>query len=149
MPSDFTYRRLFGSYRAAVIEAGFIPKKTGGFSPQARIASAEAHRGKRSFRWKGGRIKDKWGYVQIWMPEHPNAKGGGYVHEHRLVMSNHIGRPLLRTENVHHKNGERDDNRLVNLELWDTTQPSGQRVEDKIKWAIEFLKKHNYETNKI
>ena len=32
---------------------------------------------------------------------------------------------------------------IDNLELWDTTQPSGQRVQDKIEWAIEFLKRNN------
>ncbi|WP_052136115.1 HNH endonuclease [Arthrobacter sp. PAMC 25486] len=59
--------------------------------------------------------------------------------EHRLVMSGHIGRPLLDHENVHHVNGDRLDNQIGNLELWSKSQPAGQRVEDKVKWALEIL----------
>ena len=66
--------------------------------------------------WKGGRIRDWRGYIKIYTPDHPNAKGG-YMSESRLIIENILGRYLLSTEIVHHKNGIKDDNRIENLEL--------------------------------
>ncbi len=81
-----------------------------------------------------GQFTNGHGYVQLVFPDRSKCL------EHRHVMALHIGRALLAHENVHHKNGNRSDNRLSNLELWSSHQPNGQRVADKVAWARELLR---------
>jgi len=62
--------------------------------------------------------------------------------EHRLVMAQVLGRPLTDDESVHHKDGNRLNNDAANLELWSRWQPSGQRVSDKVAYAIDLLERY-------
>ena len=108
------------------------------------------------------KMKNRRGTTQAWKPSlgmskhlegYRRTNHGGYIRlckyledgsvdrvfEHRVVMEAKIGRSLLPEENVHHINGVRNDNRPENLEIWNTSQPSGQRVEDKVAWARHIL----------
>lgn len=77
--------------------------------------------GPQHYRWKG-RIARPGGYISLKQKTHPNAHCDGYVSEHRAVMAQVLGRPLLPTEHVHHKNHDKTDNRPVNLEILTNTE---------------------------
>jgi len=70
--------------------------------------------------WKGGRRENN-GYFILYIPDDHKyvsmRNSTKYVLEHRIVMANHLGRPLLTNELVHHKDGNRGNNNIKNLEL--------------------------------
>jgi len=99
--------------------------------------------GSNNHRWSGGRVVDGKGYIKVLVcPGHTGTRGK-YEREHRAVMARHIGRPLLSTEEVHHKNGIRDDNRIENLELKASPHGAKISVDDAIAWAKDILVRYD------
>jgi hypothetical protein len=88
------------------------------------------------------------GYVWVAVPpgqRHLVPDGRRAEFEHRLVMAQVLGRPLRGDEVVHHRDGDRLNNDPSNLELWSTAQPKGQRVDDKLEFAYELLRRYDKE----
>ena len=67
--------------------------------------------------WEIKKSIKKGDYMYALVPEHPLATKNGYVLYHRVVMENHLGRLLNSHEVVHHKNHNKFDNRIENLEV--------------------------------
>jgi hypothetical protein len=77
---------------------------------------------------------------KIWLDKHgyPQATiNGRSMAMHRHVMEKMLGRKLLPTETVHHKDGDRKNYSESNLELWASRHGRGQRVSDLIPaWKL-------------
>jgi len=89
--------------------------------------------GKDNPNWKGGKMIDKDGYVLLRLPDHPLADSHGYVREHRLVMSQKIGRLVEPDEVVHHIDNDHQNNDPGNLKLYHT---NGDHLAETLKGQI-------------
>ena len=82
----------------------------------------EMRRGQNAHQWNGG-YRTQEGYIFLRLEPndffYPMAIKKGYIREHRLVMAKHLGRILHKWEIVHHKNRNKLDNKIGNLELVD------------------------------
>jgi HNH endonuclease/Helix-turn-helix domain of resolvase len=103
---------------------GITIRKRGRQSDRARAK----YSGEKHPLWKGGRMFHRGGgYWLVRCPNHPHQRDG-YIYEHRFVMENHLrvvdpnnpaldGGYLKPDYVVHHKNGNKTDNRIENLEV--------------------------------
>lgn len=87
-----------------------------GKSKRCQICNNHYTRGENHAAWKGGRLKGP--YIHVMAKTHPHRNRNGYILEHRLMMEKLIGRHLNPTENVHHINEIKTDNRIENLMLF-------------------------------
>lgn len=97
-----------------------IPLRDTAEAAKLRNQQHPARRGPNSPCWKGGRRRVG-GYIRIKLSPDDSfyemAASDGCVLEHRLVMAQKLGRCLLPSEKVHHRNGIKDDNGPENLKL--------------------------------
>lgn len=69
-------------------------------------------------QWRSGRVLDKHGYVEIYVPLHPMSRRVGRIAEHRLVMEVVLGRYLLPGEVVDHQDDHPHHNWPENLRVF-------------------------------
>lgn len=72
--------------------------------------------------WEIKKAIKKGDYTYALVPEHPFATKNGYVLYHRIIVENHLNRLLNSHEVVHHKNHNKFDNRIENLEVLDSVE---------------------------
>lgn len=95
----------------------------------------------------GAKYQRKDGYIAVYYPTHPDATSQGVILEHRLVAEQKYGRRILRTEQVHHLNHVRDDNRPENLEVISPgdhqriSSARGKSLRQKMKAELEEYKR--------
>ncbi len=74
-----------------------------------------AKTGEEHHSWKGGRYINDQGYVMVHLPNNPHSYSNGWALEHRVIASKKLGRKLKTSEQVHHIDGNKQNNSPNNL----------------------------------
>lgn len=85
--------------------------------PEEWATPAKGLKGPAHPAWRGGEMVDRDGYIRLYRPDHPWPRRGGYILAHVALIELEIGRRIRSDENVHHIDGDRQNNDRSNLEL--------------------------------
>ena len=104
------------------------------FNRLRRFVERHHQKGKTHSRWKGGLSRDRENYIIVRMPDYFDSNGNGYAYVHRLVFQEYYQCCMLPWGDVHHKDGNKDNNNPSNLQGitdWDHAKVTVQMKKKK------------------
>lgn len=132
----------------------FVPKRKEQIYCSRSCASVS--KGKKSSQWmstkknafKTGRLVTEDGYIKVQCGNHPWLRKNHYMSEHVKVMEEYIGRRIRPNEVVHHKDGNKTNNEILNLVLLTRREHHRlhSRINDALAHSLIATIRNNYET---